>query len=135
MTTMTSEERRKHMRRIKSKNTMPEYLVRNICRQLRYIGYRLHRKDIAGCPDICFISSRKAIFVNGCFWHEHECKNGIRRPKSNCIYWNAKIAANQERGIRNIAELVINHWDVLVIWECQLKDLAEVTARLKLFLT
>jgi DNA mismatch endonuclease (patch repair protein) len=135
MTTMTSEERRKHMRRIKSKDIMSEYLAGNICRQLRGIGYRLRRKDIAGCPDICLISSRKAIFVNGCFWHGHECKNGIRRPKSNCTYWNAKIAANQERGLRNIAELVIIHRNVLVVWECQLKDLAKVTARLKLFLT
>jgi DNA mismatch endonuclease (patch repair protein) len=56
------------------------------------------------------------------------------RPKSNCTYWNAKITANQERDLRNTVELTGNNWKVLIVWECQFKDLAEVTARLKLFL-
>jgi DNA mismatch endonuclease (patch repair protein) len=56
------------------------------------------------------------------------------RPKLNCTYWNAKIAANQERDLRNSVELTDNNWKVLIVWECQLKDLAEVTARLKFFL-
>jgi DNA mismatch endonuclease (patch repair protein) len=58
---MASDERRKHMNKIKSKNTKPECLARNLCRQLGYIDYRLQRKDIAGCPDVCFMFKRKAI--------------------------------------------------------------------------
>lgn len=132
---MTSDERRKHMDKIKSKDTKPECLVRKLCRSLGYTGYRLHRRDIAGCPDICFVSQRKAIFVNGCFWHGHICKNGVRRPKSNCSYWHNKIAANQERDIRNVDTLSDNGWKVLVIWECQLKDLDKVIEGLRCFLS
>jgi DNA mismatch endonuclease (patch repair protein) len=131
---MTSDERRRHMGKIKSKDTKPECLVRKLCRSLGYPGYRLHRRDIAGCPDICFVSKRKAIFVNGCFWHGHICKNGLRRPKSNCIYWNNKITANQERDMRIANTLSNSGWKVLVIWECQLKELDKVIERLRCFL-
>lgn len=132
---MTSDERRKHMGRIKSKDTKPECLVRRLCRSLGHTGYRLHRRDIAGCPDICFVSKRKAIFINGCFWHGHSCKNGLRRPKSNCSYWHNKIAANQDRDTRIAGILSDNGWKVLVIWECQLKVLEIVTERLSIFLS
>jgi DNA mismatch endonuclease (patch repair protein) len=131
---MTSDERRRHMGKIKSKDTKPECLVRKLCRSLGYPGYRLHRRDIAGCPDICFVSKRKAIFVNGYFWHGHICKNGSRRPKSNCIYWHNKITANQERDMRIANTLSDSGWKVLVIWECQLKELDKVIERLRCFL-
>ncbi len=124
-----------HMGKIKSKDTKPECLVRKLCRSLGYPGYRLHRRDIAGCPDISFVSKRKAIFVNGCFWHGHICKNGLRRPKSNRSYWYSKIAANQERDIRIADTLSENGWKVLIIWECQLKEIDKVVERLKFFLS
>ena len=130
---MTSAERQKHIGKIKSKDTKPECLARKLCRSLGYTGYRLHRRDIAGCPDICFVSKRKAIFVNGCFWHGHICKNGLRRPKSNRSYWQNKIAANQERDMRIVDTLSDNGWKVLVIWECQLKELDKVIERLRCF--
>jgi DNA mismatch endonuclease (patch repair protein) len=130
---MTSDERRKHMGRIKTKDTKPECLVRRLCRSRGYTCYRLHRRDIAGCPDICFVSERKAIFVNGCFWHGHSCKDGPRRPKSNCSYWHNKIAANQDRDTRIAGKLSDNDWKVLVIKEAQLKALVKLHRKLSQF--
>lgn len=130
----TSEERSRQMRKIRSKNTKPETMVRKLCRTIGYPGYRLHRNDIPGSPDICYIGRRKVIFVHGCFWHGHSCRSGMRRPKSNEAYWHAKISMNRSRDVRNLDLLIANGWGVLVIWECQLKHLDQVAEDLKGFL-
>ncbi len=92
------------MRAIKSKGMEPELVVRRTAYALGY-RYRLHRKDLPGKPDLAFIGKRKAIFVNGCFWHQHSgCREG-RPPKSNGGYWYAKLARNVERDAQNIAAL------------------------------
>ena len=88
---MTSPERSRIMREVRSKNTKPELTVRSILHRAGY-RFRLHRRDIPGNPDIVFPSLRKVVLVHGCFWHGHDCKRGAREPKSNQSYWSAKIA-------------------------------------------
>jgi DNA mismatch endonuclease (patch repair protein) len=126
--------RSENMRRIKGKNTRPELEVRRVVRDIGYTGYRLHRRDVPGCPDIVFLGKRKAIFVHGCFWHGHNCKVGNRSPRSNVGYWSQKIRRNQERDEGALRSLNSLGWSVLVIWECEIKDLESLTERLKLFL-
>jgi DNA mismatch endonuclease (patch repair protein) len=116
-----------NMRAIRSKDTKPELAVRRALRQAGFTGYRLHRKDLPGKPDIVFLRCKKAIFVHGCFWHGHECPEGIRRPQSRPNYWLPKIAGNQSRDAQQQALLAAEGWDVLIIWDCEIasKDLTE----------
>lgn len=108
------------MRAVKSKNTLPEMRVRHLLYRAGY-RYRLHRADLPGKPDIVFPGLRKIIFLHGCFWHGHDCRPKIR-PASNINYWMPKIEGNKARDARNIAALRETGWQVLVLWECQLKD-------------
>lgn len=121
------------MRTIKSRDTKPELIVRRLCHQLGF-RFRLHRKTLPGCPDLVFVARRKAIFVNGCFWHGHDCKRGARMPKSNTPYWRSKIARNQARDAKAREELGSAGWGVLTVWECETKDLSLVRAQLQDFL-
>lgn len=116
-----SEARSRTMRAVKSRDTVPEMTVR---RMVHAMGkrYRLHRTDLPGKPDLTFPRLKKIIFVHGCFWHGHDCKRGARLPKENADYWANKINRNKERDANAQAALVSMGWDVLVIWECQLKD-------------
>ncbi len=85
MDTRTSEQRRRIMQAVKSRDTGPEMIVRRLLHRMGY-RYRLHRKDLPGKPDVALVSRRKAIFVHGCFWHGHGCPKG-RLPKSRLDYW------------------------------------------------
>jgi DNA mismatch endonuclease (patch repair protein) len=123
-----------NMRRIRSKDTLPELVVRRLIRSLGFTGYRLHRKDIPGKPDIAFIGRKKAIMVNGCFWHGHTCKEGLRRPKSNETYWLPKIERNCERDTLNESRLTSEGWSVLTVWECEIGDLESLSRELADFL-
>ena len=119
MDKISPERRSANMRAIKSKHTKPELVVRQALRQTGFTGYRLHRNDLPGRPDIVFVGRKKAIFVHGCFWHGHECLEGSRQPKSRPEYWNPKIEGNQARGARHVATLCSDGWDVLIIWGCE----------------
>lgn len=123
------------MRAVRSKETTAELKVRRILREIGETGYRLHRPELPGKPDVTFVGRRKAIFVHGCFWHGHSCKRGARAPKSNREYWVRKISRNVERDQDNIEALREMGWDVCVIWECELKEGAVICDRLKRFLT
>lgn len=125
--------RSENMRRIRSSDTAPEIAVRLLVRTLGFPGYRLHRKDLPGKPDIAYVGRKKAIFVHGCFWHGHDCKEGSRRPKSNTGYWLPKIENNARRDAAHVAELQSKDWSVLVVWECELRDPSKVTQRLSGF--
>ena len=116
-----------NMRAIRAKNTAPEIVVRTTLRQIGFPGYRLHRKELPGKPDIVFVGHKKAIFIHGCFWHGHDCREGQRRPLSRQDYWVPKIAGNQARDIRHQAALAGMGWDSLAIWECEVNrpDLSE----------
>lgn len=111
------------MRRITSKGTKPELLVRRLVHSMGH-RYRLHRKDLPGKPDLVFPSKRKVIFVHGCFWHQHEKADCLdsRIPKSNLNYWKPKLERNVSRDNENQSKLKDLGWDSLVIWDCQTKD-------------
>lgn len=129
---LSQELRSRNMAAVKGKNTLPEMVVRRLLHRLGY-RYRLHAKDLPGKPDIVNRSRKKAVFVHGCFWHGHGCKRGNRQPKTNADYWLQKIDRNAERDHRHIAELEAAGWDVLVIWESEIKR-DDLTQRLQSFM-
>jgi DNA mismatch endonuclease (patch repair protein) len=133
MQTEDPERRSAVMRAVKSRDTSPERAVRALLRGFAP-HYRLHRKDIAGNPDIAYIGKKRAIFVHGCFWHGHDCPRGARSPKTNADYWQAKIARNRARDAEHQATLAARGWRALIVWECELKDRAALEARLRAFL-
>lgn len=131
--TMTPQQRHYCMSRIRSKDTTPEKRVRQWLWQHGY-RYRLCVKGVPGKPDIVMRKYRTAIFVNGCFWHGHHVQctmNNVqctiedskccKIPKTNREFWVAKIQRNQERDQQNYKVLEENGWQVIVLWECQLK--------------
>jgi DNA mismatch endonuclease (patch repair protein) len=126
--------RSENMRRIRSKNTSPELAVRQLLRGLGFTGYRIHRKELPGKPDVVFIGRKKAIMIHGCFWHGHDCKEGRREPKSNRGYWLPKIERNRERDAQHLAELVRLGWSVLTVWECELRDTMTLSLKLAAFM-
>src|SRR5512136_1920969 len=128
-----SPQRSATMRAVKSRDTSPELAVRALLRAFAP-GYRLHRKDIPGNPDIAYVGRRQAIFVHGCFWHGHDCARGARMPKTNADYWRAKIARNRARDEAHHEKLAALGWRALTIWECELKDKAVVEKKLRKFL-
>lgn len=130
-----TEATRKSMRSNKGKGTKPEMLVRRLVHSMGY-RYRLHRKDLPGCPDLTFGPRKKAIFVHGCFWHQHEAANcrGARMPKLREAYWRPKLLANKTRDEKSLAALRALGWQPLVLWECQLKDWNRITKQLQSFL-
>lgn len=130
---LSPECRSRVMAQIRSKNTMPELAVRSLVFGMGY-RYRIHDKELPGKPDLAFRGRRKVIFVNGCFWHGHGCKYS-RVPKSRVRYWSQKISGNKERDRRNIEALRRLGWTVMVVWTCELKDLAALRERTISFLT
>ncbi len=133
MDTITKEERSEIMGRVHHKNTRPEMLVRRLVHSLGY-RFRLHRKDLPGKPDMAFPGRRKVIFVHGCFWHRHEGCALARMPKSRVDFWNQKLEGNKARDQRNVQLLRDAGWDVLTVWECQLRDTAALQATIVTFL-
>ncbi len=121
------------MRAVRSRDTAPEMQVRRMLHAMGY-RYRLHRADLPGKPDIVFAARRRAIFVNGCFWHGHDCRRGARIPATNAAYWRAKIARNVARDRETLARLAALGWAALVVWECDLRERDALTARLSGFL-
>lgn len=122
------------MRAIKSKNTKPEMAVRRLVHGMGY-RYRLHRKDLPGKPDLTFGPRNKAIFVHGCFWHQHPGCRDARMPAKRLDYWEPKLTANVVRDARNLRLLRRLGWSVAVVWECQVEsDVSAVGRRLQRFL-
>ncbi|MFQ5852700.1 MAG: very short patch repair endonuclease [Candidatus Binatia bacterium] len=118
---LTQEQRSKRMAKVRSRDTSPEMIVRRLAHRMHY-RYRLHRHDLPGKPDLVFPGRRKVVFVHGCFWHGHNCSAGLNRPKTNKSYWVPKLERNRERDAENQARLRKLGWQVLVIWECDLRD-------------
>ena len=125
-------DRSENMRAIRSKDTTPEMAVRSLVHRLGY-RFRLHRQDLPGKPDLVFPARRKVILVHGCFWHAHGCKTGLV-PKSNKDFWLPKLRGNKARDRKTLKALAQQGWDVLVIWQCELKDSHAVGLRVKRFL-
>lgn len=108
-----------NMSHIRSKNSKPEELVRKYLFSKGF-RYRKNVKTLPGCPDIVLPKYKTVIFVNGCFWHKHDCPRFVW-PSLNDEYWRPKITGNVERDKRNIDELQKLGWRVLTVWECELK--------------
>lgn len=120
----TKEIRSKNMSRIRSVNTKPEEVVRKYLFS-KGLRYRKNVKTLPGCPDIVLKKYHTVIFVNGCFWHQHDCGRFVW-PATNSEYWHRKIESNVTRDKFNSQLLREQGWKVLVIWECQLrKSVAE----------
>ena len=115
-----SEKRSAIMRAVASKNTKPEMTVRRLLHAMGY-RYRLHVKDLPGRPDIVFRSRKKVIFVHGCFWHRHIGCRYATTPKTRVDFWQSKFDANVERDRRNVSDLEKAGWEVMTIWQCELK--------------
>lgn len=136
MDSLTPAERSDRMARIKGKDTAPEMTVR---RMVHAMGrrYRLHQRDLPGKPDLVFPGSRKVIFVHGCYWHRHPdsaCKLA-RLPKSRLEFWLPKLEGNRARDLENQEKLKYLGWDILVIWECDLKNEASLKQKIHEFLS
>ena len=130
---LTKDQRHRCMSKIRSRNTKPELKVRRWLWSHGY-RYRLCVKSVPGSPDIVMRPYRTAIFVNGCFWHGHDVQLGIMNselgiensqcckiPHTNRDFWVEKIRRNQQRDERNYQILRDNGWQVIVVWECELK--------------
>ncbi|MFC8039186.1 very short patch repair endonuclease [Paenarthrobacter sp. NPDC057355] len=134
---LTPEQRSRNMSRIRGKNTKPELLVRRLLHAKGY-RYRLHgqsgRTKLPGRPDLVFAGKRKVIFVNGCFWHFHDCKVGQHAPAANAAFWETKRTRTRERDAQQRAELAASGWGVLTIWECEMKNVSILENRLTAFL-
>ena len=115
----TKEVRSKNMSHIRSTNTKPEETVREYLFS-RGLRYRKNVRSLPGCPDIVLPKYKTVIFVNGCFWHMHDCGRFVW-PSTNKEYWIHKITRNVERDAENQRILSKQGWKVLTIWECQLK--------------
>lgn len=133
--TLTAPERSERMRLIRNKDTKPEMIVRRLIYGMGY-RYRLHRRDLPGCPDLVFPRYRKVLFVHGCFWHRHPdplCKLA-RLPKSNLNFWLPKLERNRSRDERNQEALLALGWEFMIVWECELKDINKLENRIQMFL-
>lgn len=133
MDKLAPERRSANMGAIHAADTRPELAVRRALREIGFTGYRLHRRELPGKPDIAFLGRKKAILVHGCFWHGHDCPEGLRRPRSRQDYWLPKISGNQARDALQIASLTALGWSVLIIWECETLDPA-LASRLASFM-
>lgn len=129
--THTKEVRSKNMSHIRSTNSKPEETVRKYLFS-KGLRYRKNVRKLPGCPDIVLTKYKTVIFVNGCFWHKHDCGRFVW-PSSNVEYWHKKISRNIERDSKNYQTLADQGWKVLIIWECQLKKKVAEDTLLQLY--
>ncbi|MCC6329381.1 MAG: DNA mismatch endonuclease Vsr [Acidobacteria bacterium] len=131
--TVSKEQRSRNMSCIRSRNTQPETVVRSLLHNLGY-RFRLHVKTLPGKPDIVLPKFKSAIFVHGCFWHRHTGCKRCTTPRSNREYWIPKLTGNAERDKDHIKSLKRLGWKVLIVWECDVKNVQRVRKALLKFL-
>lgn len=129
MDRISPERRSENMRRIRSRNTSPELAVRSALRRLG-IGYRVNSASLPGKPDISMTGRKTAIFVHGCFWHQHKGCSFTYTPASNTGYWLPKLAATKQRDRKTCRKLQAAGWHVVTIWECETRNSAALISRL-----
>lgn len=115
------EVRSYNMSQIPGKDTKPEMMVRKFLHSNGF-RYRLHVKDLPGKPDLVLPKYNSVIFVHGCFWHAHEGCEYFKIPKTRTEWWKEKLFGNKKRDERNIEKLEEESWNVIVVWECELKS-------------
>jgi len=125
---ITKAQRSRNMARVKNKNTAPELIVRKTLHRLGF-RFRLHRSDLPGNPDIVLPRHHKIVFVHGCFWHGHTCPRG-KRPSTRQDFWNRKLDGNQKRDKANQDKLKELGWEILIVWECQVKNVDNLEKQL-----
>ena len=121
---MTPEKRHETMSHIRGKDTRPEVIVRKYLFS-KGLRYRKNDRRLPGHPDMVFPKYRKVLFVNGCFWHGHEGCRYFRLPSTNVPFWKAKIERNRERDARVVKELQELGWEVITVWECEIRRKAD----------
>ena len=121
---ITIRQRSRNMSKIKSKNTKLEMIVREYLFS-HGLRYRIHYK-VQGRPDIAFPKYKIAIFINGCFWHQHGCRLSVI-PKTRTDFWQKKLSANRERDLKVQGFLTSEDWVVITLWECDLTTSTTLT--------
>jgi len=116
--TISIKQRSENMRRIKSKGTKPELVVRRLVHSMGF-RFRLHAAELPGKPDLVFPGLKKLIEVKGCFWHQHKGCIDSRIPKSRAEYWRPKLRKNVRRDKKNASFLRKLGWRQLMLWECE----------------
>jgi DNA mismatch endonuclease (patch repair protein) len=130
---LTPKQRSANMAAITGKDTKPELVVRRATHRLGY-RYVLHQKNLPGRPDLVFPSRNKIVFVHGCFWHMHKCRYGRVVPATNAEFWSTKRKGNVARDTRNVAALRSLGWGVLIVWECQIREIDTLISKIVKFL-
>ncbi len=120
------------MSKIGGKNTKPEILVRKFLFSKGF-RYRINVKTLPGKPDIVLPKYKTVIFINGCFWHGHNCKKG-KLPSSNIDFWREKISNNKSRDDKNSDLLIKLGWQVIIIWQCEISNVNNREIRLEFLL-
>ena len=134
MDRLTAERRSWNMSRVKGRNTAPELKVRSLLHRLGF-RFSLRRRDLPGRPDIVLPKYEAAIFVHGCFWHQHKnCRKSVL-PKTRREFWLPKLNGNVARDKRNVIALKQLGWKVLTVWECEVRDESALSGKLLLNLT
>ncbi len=130
------ETRSYNMSQIQAKDSKPEMMVRKFLHANGF-RYRLHVKDLPGKPDLVLPKYNSVIFVHGCFWHAHDGCKDFEIPKTRTEWWKNKLFGNRERDVKHVRQLKDLGWNVIVVWECELKSdiikktLPELVKRLK----
>ena len=114
------EIRSYNMSRIKGKKTKPEEVVAKYLFAKRF-RYRRNVKGLPGTPDIVLKKYRTVIFVNGCFWHCHEGCKWFALPETDAEFWKKKFDCNRERDKQNYKKLQDDGWNVIIVWECEIR--------------
>jgi DNA mismatch endonuclease (patch repair protein) len=118
--TFSKSKRSDIMSKVSGKDTKPEVLVRKYLFSHGF-RYRKNVKNLPGKPDVVLPKYKTIIFIHGCFWHGHEGCEAAKLPASNIEYWTKKVSSNIGRDSQNIETLKILGWNVIVVWECELK--------------
>ena len=134
MDTIRSAQRSALMSRIKSENTGPEMIVRQMVHRLGF-RYRLHRRTLPGAPDLVFPRLRCVVFVHGCFWHQHAGCRRSNMPKTRTDYWGPKLERNVRRDEAASEALVQLGWTVAIVWECETEKPEGLEQKLGAFLS
>jgi len=127
--TLTNEQRKRCMSGNHGKDTLPELVVRRTVHSLGY-RFRLHRKDLPGCPDLVFPARRKILFINGCYWHRHKCKKGQSLPETRKVFWKNKFDGTIKRDKYNRKKLKMLGWKTMTIWECEITNIKKMETKL-----
>jgi len=124
---LTTSQRRRCMQSIRSRDTHPEILTRRFLHRLGF-RFRLHAENLSGKPDIVLPRFKTAIFVHGCFWHNHTCSRAFL-PKTRTDYWIPKLVRTRKRDIQSAKSLKKDGWTVITLWECEVENYRTLAKR------